>query len=295
MRKIVYDWYEILEEQSDCFCLDLAFKYICPDIDIIDPNGFMVVDSTIIPIDLKPFLAEDRAIPIVPFVQPQMVLLKSDKLRKYLADAKSFTTYDCGEREYIQILFEVSASLSEDKPERDMLDAGYLEGLLSDSPMHACLTLFSQGTDKEVALQMAYEAKAMAISKIKEIFDEEFLSVETLAVLLTQMLVIALVAVIFAWNRLFEEAEVVLLLVGNSPATQNGMGVIFRYYLEMLILYEQSDRLAQFFAIDEFRERYLSHYEIYMKTFVEQNFQITRVQQITVIENRLGFYKSVFI
>ena len=73
------------------------------------------------------------------------------------------------------------------------------------------------------------------------------------------------------------------------------MAIFLRYYLEILIIHEQEDLLAEFFADEVVREGYLTHYEIYILTFVDADFACTRVQQIKSVQNRIAVCRDIYL
>jgi hypothetical protein len=73
------------------------------------------------------------------------------------------------------------------------------------------------------------------------------------------------------------------------------MAIILRHYLEILIIHEQEDLLAEFFVDELIREGYLTHYEIYMLTFVDPDFECSRVQQIKTVQNRIAACRDIYL
>ncbi len=294
METIYYDWFEILEEQSDEQMALMALREIEFEIEITDPRGFLVIDPDETPDELLPFLAEDEAAPISPIGSNKM-LIKNDQLSKYLDKAKAFTVYEFGEEQYLELLFE------ENKSERSLvvdepLDLDNLDDLLEYSPLYYCWGLLNSGTDREELEKHIVEVE----EKITLMFDgfesadkDTPITIEMFQQLLSKLMNVSILAVLYVWLKKFEKAQALVKSLGLAPMRISNMAFIFRYYLEILMAFDQKEILEEFFLNDLLRRGYLTHYEIYMQMFIDPTYECTRSQQIKVVRRRIeGFRKA---
>ncbi|GEM_PF-4633072 len=304
MDRICYDWYEILEEQSDVSLVRMALDDVSYDVDVDDPNGFLIVDTTHLPDELKAFLSYDTVKPITQFRHPAKVLLHNHKLSKYLALAKGFKPYRRKYNDYIEVLFEREEKELKTTLADESLDLSNLDNILDNSvELYSCLELFSRLENKELIRQLAIEAEEKLFAKRdgnnrnkkdekdeKVEYIDEFL-IGKIYVVFTKY---ASLAVVFAWLKDFEKARNLLSKTGYIKIHYQPMKLVVRYYLEILIIHQQEEILAEYFGDKNLREAYLTHYEVYMQTFVDPGFVCTRTQQVKVVRERMEAFKETY-
>lgn len=295
MKGIYYDWYEIVEEQSDVATAHLALDDVEFSVMVDDPNGFLVVDIKHLPEELLSFLSEDMALPVFPFPDRDKVLLQNEKLHKYLRLAKGFKAYDPMENEYVEVLFErIEDKLS--LLSTDIIDPLDLNSIFGNSvAVFGCWELFKRLENKELVYELANEALAQLKSKNNNLLDGDEVTPQQLGNLFSLFMAFATLAVIFAWLKDFERAAGLVRSTGHVKVRYPPMAIFLRYYLEILIIHEQEDLLAEFFADEVVREGYLTHYEIYRITFVDADFVCTRVQQIKSVQNRIAICRDIYL
>ena len=183
MERFFYDWFEIVEEQSDKNVAILAINDVELHIEVKDPNGFLVVNVNKIPAELKPFIDRDSVAPIVPFRYRNKVLLQNNKLSKYLALAKAFKEHYSGDFEYVEVLFKRK---EEDNPSlvEHPLDLKNLDSLLGNAPLFSCWESFRTQDNKGAVAQLVIEAeKVMNDKSIKLTDDHTVVNAKCLAAL----------------------------------------------------------------------------------------------------------------
>lgn len=293
MDIIYYDWYEILEEQSDDQIAIMALREVNFEIGITDPRGFLVIDPDNAPEELLPFLAEDEAAPISP-IGSSKVLLKNDRLTKYLEKAKAFTVYEFGDDQYLEVLFEEHDENEESLLSEEALDFDNLDDLL-ESPIYYCWELLHSGKDrKELENQVAEleEKMSITLNAFESLDKDTPMTIEMFQQLLSKFMNDAVLAVLYVWLKKFEKARTLVKSIGLAPMRMANMGVIFRYYLEMMMAFDQKEILAEFFTDNLLRKGYLTHYEIYMQMFMDPAFEVTRTQQIKVVRRRIESFRE---
>jgi hypothetical protein len=295
MKSVYYDWYEIVEEQSDVAMAHLALDDVEFSVMVDDPNGFLVVDIKHLPEELLSFLSEDMALPVLPFPDRDKVLLQNEKLHKYLRLAKGFKAYDPMDNDYVEVLFErVDDHLS--LLATDIIDPLDLNSIFGESvAIFGCWELFKRLENKELVYELATEAMAELKSETNNLFDHDEFTPKELKNLFSNFMGYVTIAVIFAWLKEFEKAASLVRFTGYVKVRYAPMAIFLRYFLEILIIHEQEDLLADFFADEVVREGYLTHYEIYMITFVDADFACTRVQQIKSVQNRIAVCRDIYL
>ena len=295
MKGVYYDWYEIVEEQSDVAMAHLALNDVGYKLMVDDSNGFLIVDIKHLPEELLSFLSEDMTLPTIPFPDRDKVLLHNEKLHKYLRLAKGFKAYDPMDNDYVEVLFE----RIDDKLQllaTDILDPLDLNSIFGDSvAVFGCWELFKRLENKELVYELATEALAQLKFKKNNMFVGEEVTPLMLGNLFSKFMGYVTLAVIFAWLKDFEKAASLVKSTGYVKVRYPPMAIFLRYYLEILIIHEQEDLLAEFFADEVVREGSLTHYEIYILTFVDADFACTRVQQIKSVQNRIAVCRDIYL
>ena len=293
MERYFYDWFEIVEEQSDKIVAILAINDVDLGIEVKDPNGFLVVNMNKIPAELKPFIDYDRVNPIIPFRYRNKVLLQNNKLSKYLALAKAFKEHHSGDFEYVEVLFKRK---EEDKPSlvEHPLDLKNLDILLGNAPLYSCWESFRTQDNKVAVAQLVVEAeKIMNDQSIKVTHNHMVINAKMLGSLIMTLEIKIFLAVIHAWLKNFQKAGDLMASTGVAAMRFGSMAIIVRYYLEILMIHEQECFLADFFSNEMLLKTYLTHYEIYRQDFVEPDFVCTRVQQISVVRQRMKDFREI--
>lgn len=294
MKRISYDWYEIIEEQSDVSKAHLALHDAEYDVMVDDPNGFLMVDIKDLPDELLSFLSEDMTLPTIPFPDRDKVLLQNEKLNKYLTLAKGFKAYEMEENDYIEVLFErLDDNLSLLAAEiHDPLDLNSILG--EPACIYGCWELFVRLENKALANELATEAETHLKLEMQNLFSDQEVTDQLIIGMFSMFMGYATIAVIFAWLKDFERAAGMVQSTGHAKVRHAPMAIILRHYLEILIIHKQVDLLAEFFADELVSEGYLTHYEIYMLTFVDPDFVCTRVQQIKSVQNRIAACRDIY-
>lgn len=294
MDQFYYDWYEIVEEQSNDRVAVKALTDVDFEINITDPRGFLVIDPDETPEDLKPFLAKDEAEPICPLGSPK-ILIKNNKLRKYLKKAKAFTIYEIGDDQYLELLFKEKEEEEQSLVADEALDMDNLDNLLEESPVYHCWDIFQSGQSREeleVYVKDFEEKVAQQVHEFKILDKEAEMTIELFQKLIIRLFNTAILAVMLAWLKRFQEAGELVKTLGLAPMRFSKMSIMLRYYLEILMAFNQKDILAEFFADELLRNGYLTHYEIYMQMFIDPAYKCTRTQQIKVVKKRIQTFKE---
>ncbi|MBU0696285.1 MAG: hypothetical protein KKE39_07130 [Bacteroidetes bacterium] len=292
MERFFYDWFEIVEEQSDKNVAILAINDVELHIEVKDPNGFLVVNVNKIPAELKPFIDRDSVAPIVPFRYRNKVLLQNNKLSKYLALAKAFKEHYSGDFEYVEVLFKRK---EEDNPSlvEHPLDLKNLDSLLGNAPLFSCWESFRTQDNKGAVAQLVIEAeKVMNDKSIKLTDDHTVVNAKMFGSFIMTLEIKIFLAVIHAWLKNFQKARDLMASTGVAPMRFGSMATIVRYYLEMLMVYEQAYFLADFFSNEMLLKTYLTHYEIYKQDFLDPDFVCTRIQQVSVVRQRMEDFRE---
>ena len=293
MERYFYDWFEIVEEQSDKFVAVLAINDLDLGTEIKDPNGFLVVNVNKIPAELKPFIDYDSVSPTSPFRYRNKVLLQNNKLSKYLALAKAFKGYYSGHFEYIEVLFKRK---EEDEPSlvEHPLDLKNLDTLLGNAPLYSCWESFRTQDNKEAVAQLVVEAEEIMNDQAIKVTDGHMVvDDKMLGSLITTLQIKVFLAVFHAWLKNFQKARDLMASTGVAPMRFGSMATIVRYYLEILMIYEQEYFLADFFSNEMLLKTYLTHYEIYRQDFIDPDFVCTRIQQISVVRQRMKDFREM--
>lgn len=293
MDKIYYDWYEILEEQSDEQMALKALSDIDFQIEVTDTRGFLVIDPDETPEELRPFLAEDEAAPLSPLGSSK-VLIKNNQLSKYLEKAKAFTIYQMGEEEYLELLFK-----EDNKPQSllsdEVLDMDNLDDMLKYSPLYYCWDLLQSGKSREeIEIQVKeLEERMITRGNILDSEDDDApITLEMFQQLLQGFMDDVVLAVIYAWLKKFEKAQKLVKSLGLAPMRISNLPFMIRYYLEILIAFNKKEMLEDFFANDLLRKGYLTHYEIYRQMFIDPAYECTHTQQIKVVRRRIENFRQ---
>ncbi|MEO5912571.1 MAG: hypothetical protein ABIP95_16925 [Pelobium sp.] len=297
MDKFSNDWFEIVEEQSDGSVAMLALNDLSYYITVTDPNGFMVVNMNKLPAELKPFLDDDTVAPIIPFSHPNKVLLQNDKLSKYLELAKAFKVYT-QDSDYVEVLFDrrgKNKSFLTHQP----LDLDNLDKILENAPFYSIWEMLIVKEDHEIVAQLLLEAERKMTRPFEDTSGESLDGNIPVTLMMTGGLLAsfersAFLAVANAWLQKFQKARDHIACTGIAAMRYTGMAPIVRYYLEILMIYEQEGFLAEFFSNEMLLKAYLTHYEIYMQKFVDPGFVCTRVQQGSVVRRRMEDFREMY-
>ncbi|MCW3124171.1 MAG: hypothetical protein JWQ38_3663 [Flavipsychrobacter sp.] len=293
------DWYEHLVDQSATDHIYILIHGYLPHDWEPDHELDMVVLRTG---DLPPKLSTipDNHISLrltkenYCFPGDDYVLLDDFQLTPYLEAARRMKIVeDFDEREYIELLFtnEPDEYLADDEePQERRLIPDYrtvTPALLEnkEDAIGIAYELLRTANERELAYEYAKVAEAFLNSKgviIGDDVDKDLYEVIRI------MLGYNVVAMVYAWNDEIDEAAIIDDRYLRYPNVWDALKNYISPYLEMLMAKKQGDYLTFLFHDADFKNKFLAHYEAYISLFVDDSYELTRMQEVVGIINRIN-------
>lgn len=226
------------------------------------------------------------------FDEPGYVLMQTEKLTPYLEAAEAmYEAEDNNGNIYIELRFT--------RPRREYNEEvtaeEYLE-TVTDS-REAALVMswqtFSRVGDKQKALEQARIGHEYLLEQQKSFGQKKFEEIPIEAFYRWQC-GLHIVASIYAWNNLFDEASALESYFLYVEATREILRDQIGYYLELLMAKGREKHLKEVFSDTAFRKQFLHHYEVYVSLFMDDTFPLTNTMKSVPIFNRINKAKQLY-
>ncbi|MBL7691445.1 MAG: hypothetical protein JNM41_07615 [Flavipsychrobacter sp.] len=229
------------------------------------------------------------------------VLLDDFQLTPYLKAARRMQIVeDFEEREFIELLFtnepkEDIADDEEPQERRSIPDYRTVTPATLDNKEDAigiAYELLKNANERELALEYARMAETFLDGKgviIGENIDKDLYEVIRI------MLGYNVVAMVYAWNNKIEDAARIDEHYLRYPNVWDTLNDYINPYLEMLMAKKQADYLHFLFEDRDFRNKFLAHYEAYISLLVNDRYELTRMQEVVGIINRVNNALSAYV
>ena len=226
------------------------------------------------------------------FDEPGYVLMQTEKLTPYLEAAEAmYEEEDNNGNIYIELRFT--------RPRREynkeVTAEEYLE-TVTDS-REAALVMgwqtFSRVGDKQTALEQARMGHEYLLEQQKSFGQKKFdeIPVETFYRWQSGL---HIVASIYAWNNLFDEAYALESYFLYVEATREILHDQIGYYLELLMAKGREKHLEEIFSDMVLRRPFLHHYEVYVSLFMDDTFPLTNTMKSVPIFNPTNKAKQLY-
>lgn len=295
------DWYAHLVAQSrtdDIYTL--IHQFLTPDWEPGHNLDFVVVRLNDLPDKLKPIPPQHLSQKLKPaqycFPRNDFVLLHNDKLTDYLHHAKwAKTIEDFEERSFIQLCYQWTGEAEyvwhhppaypfSQQPGQPQPPSERIPVTSNDYPLFMAYEFLQSGISREQALEFARQGQSFLDAQQTTIHAnaDESLSLQT-----RRLIGYNIVAMVYAWNNLINEAATIDALYIHHADLWPRLDAQLRPYLEMLMAKNQQEYLGQLFADNAFRNYFIAHYEAFVSLFINPDYQLTCAGEVVGIVNRV--------
>lgn len=309
MRTFEEEWYPYLLKLGDAEAVyTLIHTFLDPEWEPTHVLDIVVVREDDLPPHLDPVppkywsrMAANR----YRFLEPGYLLLESKKLTPFLQAAtwaRMITDYFG--QEFIELRFAWTAEAEaivqakggyvrpkpvekpKPKPEPEPLKFNPLEGAsqgeLSLLAAYYCLY---RAEHRGWATENAGMGHAYLDQQLVEIPADG--NQDVLKQVARRMLGYNIVAMVYAWNDMWEDAQSVDAIYIHNPWVWPYLRNHIGPYLEMLMIKKHTSYIDSLFADLDFRNYFLPHYEAYISLFHNPDFPITRMREVVRIFNQV--------
>lgn len=229
--------------------------------------------------------------PSYSFEEEGYVLMQTLKLTPYLEAAVSMhEVEDKNGANYIELRF----LKPEKKQTRERSLSEYLQ-MVTDHREKALIEswqLFASVNNKVKALELARLGQSFLEEQKQQFIQVETSEIDAEALWRWQT-GHHIVASVYCWNNLFEEAQRIEKNFMQEPVW-NALYDMIGGYLELLIAKDRREHLRNMFGNIAFRKQFIHHYEVYVSLFFDETFPLTNTMMAVPIFNRVNQIKTLY-